>query len=61
MAYAIMLWGKLLNKEDTTMTKQYIQPAVQVAPIASMSLMQVASPVSGANHVNMGVITDDQW
>ena len=44
------------------MTKRvYNQPAVQVAPIATMSLMQVASPVSGANQVNIGVITDDQW
>ena len=43
------------------MTKHYNQPSVEVTPIVSMALMQVASPVaSGAGKVN-NIETDDQW
>jgi len=40
------------------MKKNYINPEVQVAQFASMTLMQAASP---ANTFNMYNIEGDQW
>ena len=40
------------------MKKNYINPSVQVAQIAAMALMQVASP---ANTMGMYDIPSDQW
>ena len=63
MVYDTMLRVKSLNKEDTTMTKTYIQPAVQVAQFASMTLMQAASPAPAAgDQMPIGARdTDTQW
>ena len=43
--------------------KLYNQPAVHVAHIASMTLMQAASstPTSGGMGINTGIYTDEQW
>ena len=57
-----MLRVKSLNKEDTTMTKTYIQPEVQVAQFASMTLMQAASPAPAATGIPIGSgDTESQW
>jgi len=44
------------------MKKTYIQPAVQVAQFASMTLMQAASPAPVATGIPIGTgDTDSQW
>ena len=43
------------------MTKQYIQPQVQVMELQSMVVMQAASPAGNNMHINMGIPTDVQW
>ena len=42
------------------MTKTYIQPEVQVAQFASMSLMQAASPAGNTMGMS-NIATDEQW
>ena len=42
------------------MKKNYINPEVQVAQYASMSLMKAASSPSGGSKLN-DIETDDQW
>ena len=44
------------------MKKNYIQPAVQVAQFASMTLMQAASPAPVGDQMPIGGgDTNDQW
>ena len=43
------------------MTKTYIQPEVQVAQFASMTLMQAASPAPAPTGLPIGGDTDQQW
>jgi len=45
------------------MKKQYIQPEIQVAHLASMPLMQAASPAPAGDSMglNIGIGTDSQW
>ena len=47
------------------MTQNYIQPAVEIANIESMTLMQAASPAGGGpaegNYDHMNIGSDDQW
>lgn len=46
------------------MKPKYSHPEVHITQLASMPVMQVASPaspVSGAGQVNVGIPTDDQW
>lgn len=42
------------------MKKNYINPSVQVAQYASMSLMQASGSPSGGSKLN-DIETDDQW
>ena len=42
------------------MTKQYIKPSVQIMSMASLSLMQSASPAGNSMEVHT-TITNDQW
>ena len=58
MVFATMLRVKSLNKEEKAMKKNYINPSVQVAQYASMSLMEAASPATDMNIVD---IPSDQW
>lgn len=59
MVFATMLRVKSSNKEEKAMKKNYINPQVQVAQFAPMSLMQAVSPAT-----TMDVHTDipgEQW
>lgn len=52
------------NRALVAKKKHYNQPAVHVAHLASMTLMQAASPAgpaSGGGQLNPGIPTDDQW
>ena len=63
MVYDTMLRVKSLNKEDTTMTKTYIQPEVLVARIALESMVLAGSPAPAAGDQMPigGGDTDIQW
>ena len=52
------------NRALVAKKKHYNHPAVHVAHLASMTLMQAASPAgpaSGGGQLNPGIPTDDQW
>jgi hypothetical protein len=54
----------MIKLEDKIMTKRiYNQPQVQVAHLASMTLMQAASPAGSSSgpEVYTGIETNDQW
>ena len=59
MVFATMLRVKSSNKEEKAMKKNYINPSVQVAQFAPMSLMQAASPA--ATDMNIVEIPGEQW
>ena len=62
MVYDTMLRVKSLNKEDTTMTKTYIQPEVLVARIALESMVLAGSPAPTGDQMGLSsTITDEQW
>ena len=57
-----MVNEQMVNNFD--MTKQYIQPEVQVTPIQSVSVLCVSaggSGSSGAPAIHTGIPTDEQW
>ena len=43
------------------MKRNYIQPSVTIAQVATMTLMQAASPAGNSMNVNSSIPTDDQW